>query len=58
MNARAFLKAEAEREYGDRIAIETIAGVGHFLMMERPEEVATALKRVVHSTRAAREKRQ
>ena len=57
VNARAFLKAEAEREYGDRIAIETIAGVGHFLLMERPEEVATVLKRVVNSMRAAREKR-
>ena len=49
INARRFLKAEAEREYEGRIRIETIDEVGHFLMMERPEAFAEALRKIVTS---------
>lgn len=54
VNAHAFLKAPAKQEYDGRIAIETIDEVGHFLMMERPEAVATVLGRVATSMRKAR----
>ena len=57
VNARRFLRAEAEREYEGRIRIETVDDVGHFLMMERPEAFAEALRTIIDSMQTAREER-
>ena len=50
VNARPFLKSEAEAQYRDRIAIRTIENVGHFLMMEEPRAFAAAVAQILDET--------
>ncbi len=50
INARLFMKAEAEARYRDRISIRTIDNVGHFLMLEQPQAFADAVAAVLAGT--------
>ena len=52
INARPFLKEDAQRRFEKRIAIETIDGVGHFLMMEEPAAFARAVTGIVQRAQA------
>ncbi len=52
VNARPFLKPEAQRRYENRIQISTIDGVGHFLMMEQPAAFANAVTDILQRDRA------
>jgi pimeloyl-ACP methyl ester carboxylesterase len=45
--AQAFLDREAVSRYAAGVEIETLAGVGHFLMREDPEGFNTALRRIL-----------
>jgi pimeloyl-ACP methyl ester carboxylesterase len=47
LNAEAFLDRDAARRYAPTLQIETMAGVGHFLMMEEPERFNAALRRIL-----------
>ena len=52
VNARPFLKPQAQRRYEDRIQISTIEGVGHFLMMEQPAAFANAITDILQRDQA------
>lgn len=49
INAKHFLKRSVVEQYGDRIDIRTIDGVGHFLMLEKPQEFAATLVELIET---------
>ena len=50
INAGHFLSPAMRERYGARMDIRTVDGVGHFLMLEKPAEVAVLLMSIISGT--------